>query len=478
MNDPIMDPVAKAHERLQQDVSDEEGLHENDRRFYKLEAFWYDAAQNKYWQPGNTNPLTAEAVDGMVPFHHWTQALDKDRKLKTMRASEWVRRIENEHLVESATWWPGKPQIIENVVGSEKGLLPKHGARCLNLYVPPLVDHLGDAAKAGPWLDLLGRLYSPEDKAHIINFCAHLVQRPDEKVNHALVLIGPEGHGKDSALQPVREAVGTWNTVEESARGLLGQFNGYLECLLLCVNEAHDLGDFDRFALAEMLKPLAAAPPEVLVVNKKHLNKYAVPNLLRVVITSNHELDCLHITAESRRYFVAQTARTPPGDAEFFAEFHRWRKQEGDAHVAAFLRSHDLTGFDPKAPPRKTPAFWAIVNSSRAPEESEMADVIAALGDPDALTIAQCIAEARKRNMVQFADYLDDRRNRKALPHRLKEAGYTVVSNPDEKGGRWSVGSKRVQVYARQEALERDRRAAVEALRRSASASKFEGDPL
>ena len=54
----------------------------------------------------------------------------------------------------------------------------------------------------------------------------------------------------------------------------------------------------------------------------------------------------------------------------------------------------DLSGFDPKAPPPKTPAFWDIVHISEAPEDAELADVIEKLGNPDTLTIAQLVAAA------------------------------------------------------------------------------------
>ena len=48
--------------------------------------------------------------------------------------------------------------------------------------------------------------------------------------------------------------------------------------------------------------------------------------------------------------------------------------------MVAYLAEYDLSKFDPKAPPRKTDAFWQIVGVGAAPEESELADVLDALG--------------------------------------------------------------------------------------------------
>ena len=45
-----------------------------------------------------------------------------------------------------------------------------------------------------------------------------------------------------------------------------------------------------------------------------------------------------------------------------------------------------------KAPPQKTPAFWDIVDATRAPD-AELVDVLDRLGNPDAVTIITIAAE-------------------------------------------------------------------------------------
>ena len=46
------------------------------------------------------------------------------------------------------------------------------------------------------------------------------------------------------------------------------------------MNEAHDLGDVDRYALYEQVKVYAAAPPDVLRCNDKYIRQHYVPNCL------------------------------------------------------------------------------------------------------------------------------------------------------------------------------------------------------
>jgi hypothetical protein len=114
--------------------------------------------------------------------------------------------------------------------------------------------------------------------------------------------------------------------------------------------------------------------------------------------------------------------------------------------VAAYLRQHDIGNFNPKAPPPKTDAFWAIADSNRVPEESELADVLDRLGKPDVVTLRKIQLSASS----DFAEWLRDRKNRRAIPHRLDSCGYVPVRNPDDKrDGQWKIGDKRYTVYAK-----------------------------
>jgi hypothetical protein len=126
------------------------------------------------------------------------------------------------------------------------------------------------------------------------------VQRPQEKINHALVLGGNQGVGKDTLLEPVKHAIGPWNFHEVSPQNLLGNFNGFLKSVILRVSEAHDLGDVDRFKFYDHSKTITAAPPDVLRVNEKNLREHYVPNITGVIITTNHKTDGIFLPADDR----------------------------------------------------------------------------------------------------------------------------------------------------------------------------------
>src|SRR5262249_41737563 len=126
---------------------------------------------------------------------------DTDGKLaksKLISASTWLDRY---RAVEQMTWAPGEPEIIDGRLVADGGWVEKPGCKLLNTYRAPATAR-GDPTKAAPWVKHLELLYD-EDARHIIRFLAHRVQRPHEKINHALVLGGAQGIGKDTILEPV-----------------------------------------------------------------------------------------------------------------------------------------------------------------------------------------------------------------------------------------------------------------------------------
>ena len=73
--------------------------------------------------------------------------------------------------------------------------------------------------------------------------------------------------------------------------------------------------------------------------------------------------------------------------------------------------------------------------------------MIDALGNPDAMTVKQLIAAATGA----VAEWLVERRSRRALPHRLERCGYVAVKNPDAKDGAWKMQGVRQWIYGRAE---------------------------
>lgn len=197
------------------------------------------------------------------------------------------------------------------------------------------------------------------------------------------------------------------------------------------------------------MKTYTAAPPDTLRIDEKHLREYYIPNVCGIILTTNHKNDGLFLPEDDRRHFVAWSTRLKE-DEKFRGGYWQgmwdWYAAGGIAHVAAYLEVYDLSSFDPKAPPRKTPAFWSIVDSNRPQEEAEIADAIDAIKDNDAFTLTRLRVAALDTPLVAW---LDERKNRRVILFRLEKCGYVPVRNPYAKDGLWVINKKRQVAYAK-----------------------------
>jgi Family of unknown function (DUF5906) len=430
-------------------------------------------------------PWPASSVDAELPPVALLDAKGKpvlDKRTgepKSVAAHAWLDKQRPAHQM---TWAPGAEMLIRDKVVAEGGWIDKQGTICLNLYRPPTIAGC-DARKVKPWLDHVRRVY-PTDADHIIPWLAHRVQRPADKINHALMFGGAQGIGKDTLLEPVKHAVGKWNFAEVSPTQMLGRFNGFLKSVILRVSEARDLGDSNRFTAYDHMKTYTAAPPDTLRVDEKHLREHYVFNCCGVIITTNYKTEGIYLPADDRRHYVAWSDLTKEDfSPAYWKKIWGWYDQGGIENVTAYLTKLDISAFDAKAPPPKTEAFWAIVNANRAPEEGELADILDKLGAPDAVTLAEVIDKVADGS--KFGEWLEDRKNRRIIPHRFEMVGYVPVRNQDAESGLWritkakqrwangglvyEIESERQVIYAKNTLSLGDQLAAVETLRQEAT---------
>jgi hypothetical protein len=432
------------NDRLEQEVKRSYERWENKVTGISLDDFLaYSPARSYIFIPtGETWP--AGSVNTRVPSPS-----------STISTSTW---LDQNQAVEQMTWAPGMPQLIQDQLIADGGWSDRKGCRVFNLYRPPTI--VPRAGAVDLWRNHLHRLYG-SNQIHIEQWFAHRVQWPGEKINHALLLGGPQGIGKDTLLEPIKQAVGAWNFGEVSPQHLLGRFNGCLRSVILRVSEARDLGERDRFIFYEHMKTCTAAPPNALRIDEKFKGEYYIPNVVGIVITTNYKTDGIYLPADDRRHFVAWSDVTKDEfDGDYWNKIWKWYGEGGYEHVAHYLANLDLSAFNPKAPPPKTTAFHEIVDASRVPEASEMADTLDKLDRPDAVTIET----VRRQADAAFGDWLDDRRNTRRILHRFAECDYTPVRNPDAHDGLWKIGGKRQAVYAKQDLSQHRRLEAVKNL--------------
>lgn len=408
------------------------------------DAFFYYAPGGTFIDRTTREHWPATSVDSSAKWEART-VRNEDGAEKEVRTppSKWLRK---HRAVHQLSWLPGAGEVADGVVIMEAGEVPHPGNRVFNLYRPPAAMD-GDAQQAGKWLEHLRMIY-PDDADHLLNWMAYHVQQPAGKCNHAIVLIGSPGIGKDTILEPLVHGVGPWNFADIKPGQLVARFNGFRRSKIVRVNEAHDTGDeITRHGMYEAAKVLIAAPPEVLMVDEKHRKEYAIPNKCGVIFTSNHPTDAMHLASDDRRHYVAASkANKEMFTADYWASLWAWYHAGGFGHAVAYLHNLDITTFNPKAPPPLTAAFWTLVSAGESPDDGDLRDLIAAAGSPMVLTLDDLIEKADHR----MAEEMRSPGKRRALQHRLGRAGYLPVRNPGTTDGRWKIGGKNCAVYGQQ----------------------------
>jgi hypothetical protein len=277
-----------------------------------------------------------------------------------------------------------------------------------------------------------------------------MVQHPRVKINHALVIGGATRIGKDTIFVPVKQAVGLHNCREIRPTAIFETYTDYLECVLLTINEAKDQGDYDRYALDDALKTVIAAPPDIHRIHAKYGIHHNIPNVCKVVITTNHKIDALYVAPDTSRYYITWCTLIE-GDFEpgYWPNLYNWYEVEnGCAIVADYLQNLDVSKFNPKASPPKTEAFWAMAQAHISSESTDLDDLLDMLGRPEAVTLEQVIDKAVVTpGFAASAAWFADRKNRRVMSIKFDESSYRPCKNPNSKQGLWVIKGRKQIVY-------------------------------
>ena len=234
----------------------------------------------------------------------------------------------------------------------------------------------GDVSR---WLTHLERLIPVDfEREHLLNVMAHKVQFPGHKINHAILMGGTHGSGKDTLFAPFFWAIGGASKTNCSLvknEDLTSQWGYALECEVMEIAELRQSEAKDRRSLENTLKPIIAAPPELLPINRKGLHPYMALNRVLVVAFSN-ERAAITISTEDRRWFClwAECEKLP--EAEAVGLWNWYKNRGGFEAVAHYLATRDVSAFNPSAPPPMTEAKAIMTEQGQSMAEAFIVDLI------------------------------------------------------------------------------------------------------
>lgn len=258
-------------------------------------------------------------------------------------------------IAERIEFMPGEPEIAHD----------SDGCRVLNLWRPPpwVIDEKAEEPKV--FLEHLAYVLDDDAAAieHVLNFLAHLVQKPQERVGHALLITSEaKGIGKSTLGTVVRRLVGEQNSRVAQTKDLKSSFDGWLMGkLVVQVDEIYETGNWE---LANKLKPLITE--KTVSANIKYGPQLEIENHARFIMFSNHTAP-LTLEEGDRRYFVFISKAQPRDDAYYDRLYGYIEKPEAMNAIYSFLMKRDLSGFNPHRRPPMTEAKQQVIAASAHP---------------------------------------------------------------------------------------------------------------
>ena len=299
---------------------------------------------------GGKNQIITTGFDGRNIESHQFESLSefKNRFLHVptvagMNQGEaWLKWPSKRYYPEGLAFCPNPAKCTPNQYNLFRGyaITPVAGT------VEPFIRHVTQVVCAG---DLNAAKF-------VMQFFAHMLQKPDEKPSVAIVMKSIEGTGKGALMQPFLAMCGEYAGNTNGAYLLTGRFNSVVANKLLIFSDEVDLTDPKS---ADKLKALISEP--TVMIERKGLDAIPVGSYTRFVFASNMET-VLKAGSRERRYLVLEPSADFAQNTEYFESYFAWLNNNGAAHLMHYLLNLDISDFNP----RKAPVTQALLDEKMA----------------------------------------------------------------------------------------------------------------
>lgn len=312
------------------------------------ERFAYIVSDDGYFDLRERRQFTRQNFNALFRHVPCRSIHGKNPKIEASVCFDENRQAKGGKVLDGIAYAPGESVLV---------------ARGSGVYGNKWRDGRPNVARGGgqdisPWLRHAERMIpDPAEREHIFDVMAFKLQNPSVKINHGVLHAGKPGSGKDTLWAPFLWAVGGPGRANVSIvrnEEINGTWGYAYEAEVMVLNELRQSEAADRRALENRLKPLLAAPPDLITIQRKGLHPYDASNKLLVVAFSN-ERAAITLPSDDRRWMVLWS-EAPIMDANKAQALWDWYQAGGYEAVAAWLWARDVSRFNPGAAPILTEA--------------------------------------------------------------------------------------------------------------------------
>ena len=183
---------------------------------------------------------------------------------------------------------------------------------------------------------------------YLVQYMAHMIQRPEEKPGVIVVLLGGQGTGKGVFFSLLR-AIWRITTLQVSdVDQVIGKFNAALERnFVVCMDEALFYGD--RRAI-DRLK--STVTEQCIQIEQKYQPSRSIDSVHRFFASSNHE-HFANVERDDRRFLFLRLSTIRQQDTSYFSGVIAAINDPGTLNALAYyLQRKDISGFNVRVKPK------------------------------------------------------------------------------------------------------------------------------
>ena len=283
-----------------------------------------DAARNTY-----RHTVTIETTDA--------KGESKTKKIDIFEV--WVKSNDRQQ-AQGIGYKPKAASIYECETSSGRDI------KLVNKYVAPDIrTNKSDSNRnVEMWGFLMDYIWE-QDAEYASKWCAHIIQEPEHKIQHMLMLISnTHGVGKDAFFKGLAAVLGRHNTAIIQLENLEEKYNSYMQdSLLVLVNESSKLSDHKSAAVNAKFKFMVTS--ERMPIRRMGTDVEMHHTYANLIMFGN-STSIMRVDEEDNRIFPHICKKKEPLPEEFAVEFHAALKTKEFAEdLHAHFKSMDLTGF-------------------------------------------------------------------------------------------------------------------------------------
>jgi hypothetical protein len=329
----------------------------------------YASKMNTFIRPSTTEYFSPEALDRVYGSHllpteeQMKESGDQSIGTKgrpVIRPQDYLLNIVGIPTAYDVLYDPSQPNDT---------FIHHEGKVYVNVYVRnyPEPDPLRAEEAGKIFMDHLKVLVAEESyRRTLLDYLAHIVQKPGHKIRWAVLLQGAQGCGKTVLAEAMRAVLGKGQVMPIDSSALRSTWNDWAYGTQLVVLEEVRVVGQNRHDVMNSLKPLISN--DVICVNQRFRDTRMLENRTNYLLFTNHH-DALALSAGDRRYFVLKSALQTKaqvqalGTAHFDKLFRMLR--DNAAGLRAWLEEHRISDdFAPDGHAPMTTYLQQLVNDA------------------------------------------------------------------------------------------------------------------